>query len=372
MAGIAIIGGGPVGLWTACQLKILRPEVDVTVYEKHPFYQRIHPLTIHHSSLANAPDDARIQEIIQGFKESKPQGWFWKSSKISTKRIEDDLQSLATKVGVRILKNTPIENCRSLKNVRLVIGADGSHSTVRKEIFGEKIHSRKQLNRIVEVKYQVLGETEKLSIIKQAYSNIKTSNSLIEEHVGAPNEDGTTPVTLRFFVAQKEYEPLQDATFKKPYTIDQLPPSLMKTVKERLALRAKLLNEVRVQNSEKVSAIPLETYSSSSFVKKEGEVTYCLVGDAAFGVPFNQSLNNGLACGTKLASRISAGLENTEKLDSRLSWYNWYVHILSRKEILIATIKNFFIQLADWIIYINSKMPWQYIKSSPLQQPALS
>lgn len=363
--GIAIVGGGPVALWTASQIMIRNPKADVTVYEKHPFYQRTHPLVISHSSLADIPQDARIQEVVQGFKTSKPHGLIWKSSTISTKKIEEDLEALALKVGVKIHKNNPIEDCTKL-DARIVIGADGSHSHVRNKVFEEIGSLRKQLNRIVEVKYLAQGQTRKLPFLYKS----KNTTSIVEEHVASPNEEGNTPITLRFFVSENVYEALQNATFKNPYTLEQIPDSLMKKVQKRLSLRASALGEIRLPNSEKVTAIPLETYSASSFVKTADKI-YCLVGDAAFGVPFFRSLNNGFLCGTKLAGRISEGLAHPEKMVSALWYYNVYVHLLSKWEIVVANIKSLFIKIADWIIYFAT-LPWQYMTSPRRPTPSLA
>lgn len=352
---IAVVGGGPVALWTASQIKIRNPDADIIVHEKHPFYQRTHPLVISHGSLSGIPQDARIQEVVQGFMATKPHGIFWKSSTISTKKIEEDLEALALKVGVKINKNSPIEDCSKL-DAQIVIGADGAHSHVREKIFEEIGSLRKQLNHVVEVKYFVKGEGRKLSLLQKS-----KSSSLVEEHVAAQNEEGNTPITLRFFVTPAEYEVLQDATFKNPYRLDQLPASLKKKVQKRLALRGAKVAEVRVANSEKITAIPLGTYSASSFVKTADKI-YCLVGDAAFGVPFFRSLNNGFLCGTKLAARISRGLAHPGKMSSELWYYNLYVHLLSKWEIAIANIKSLFIKIAEWIIYFVT-LPWEILSS---------
>ncbi|MBS0629158.1 MAG: hypothetical protein JSS30_02905 [Verrucomicrobia bacterium] len=361
---IAIIGGGPVGLWTASQIKIRRPEADVTVYEKHPLYQRVHPLVLSHSSLSGIPEDKRIQAVVQGFKALKPRGFFWKSSTISTKKIESDLEALATNVGVKILKSHPIDDCSSL-DADVIIGADGSHSLVRKQIFDETKATRKQLHRIVEVKYLVSGHTDLIG------KTIDPASSFIDERVAAQDDEGNTPVSLRFFVTKKEYEVMQNATFRNPYTLEQLPPSLQKKVFQRLDHRAKKFHETRVLGSEKVTAIPLETYSSNSFVKRIADKIYCLVGDAAFGVPFFRSLNNGLLCGTELASRISYGLESAEKLDASLYYYNLYTHARSKWEILAATIKGLFIQIAEWFVYLI-KLPFELLSPQSIQRPVLA
>jgi 2-polyprenyl-6-methoxyphenol hydroxylase-like FAD-dependent oxidoreductase len=48
---IVIVGGGPVGLWTAIQLKRRRPDLEIRIYERYETYQRSHVLRLEHLSM---------------------------------------------------------------------------------------------------------------------------------------------------------------------------------------------------------------------------------------------------------------------------------------------------------------------------------
>ena len=44
MNELVCIGGGPVGIWTAIQIKKRKPQTDITIYERFETYQRSHVL----------------------------------------------------------------------------------------------------------------------------------------------------------------------------------------------------------------------------------------------------------------------------------------------------------------------------------------
>jgi len=373
---VVIVGGGPVGLYTACQLKIRKPETEITIVDKHGTYQRKHLLHLSHASLAGAPKDDRIQEVLQRFKGHRPSGIFSKSSTIPVNTIEKELAELASGLGIRVLKNTRIDEDSDLKaafpQARIIIGADGAHSTVRKIIGADNMKSAHQLNHIIQFKYLVEGETRKLDSFKESYPASKTVGHLIEEHVGKPNDEGQTPVTLRMFVSAEEYEKVQDASFRNPYKLNQLPRSLRQKCEEWRTLRYSRTQEQVVVGSENITATPLGTYASPLIVKRDGDLTYCLVGDAAFGVPFFRSLNNGFLSATKLAGRISYALENPDQQDRILHSYSRFVKNLAMKEIAVANAKNAGIKFAELIVGFNRLMPWQFVKFPKASQPELA
>ncbi len=59
----------------------------------------------------------------------------------------------------------------------------------------------------------------------------------------------------------------------------------MDSITTWMNVKANVYNERRVPGSEKLSALDLSVYRSSEFVKVDNERAYCLVGDAAFGMP---------------------------------------------------------------------------------------
>lgn len=81
-------------------------------------------------------------------------------------------------------------------------------------------------------------------------------------------------------------------------------------------VKAHLHKERRVPGSEKLTALDLTVYRSSQYVKfvdspsssndnKLPKKAFCIVGDAAFGVPFFRALNAGLLSGSKLGEELS-------------------------------------------------------------------
>ena len=133
---------------------------------------------------------------------------------------------------------------------------------------------------------------------------------------------------------------------------------------------------------------------------KDG-VSYFLVGDAAFGVPFFRALNNGLLCGSHLAHtivevvnrgsaedapgtlcglvlrracgvcrrvayRCTAGLFRwlARTCDSTPRGYANFVKQLARREIAMANGKKAGLALAQLANKINGSVPWQVNKWS--------
>ncbi len=50
-ADVVFVGGGPIGCWTALQIKKRNPEASIVIYERKPVYERDHILSISRDSL---------------------------------------------------------------------------------------------------------------------------------------------------------------------------------------------------------------------------------------------------------------------------------------------------------------------------------
>lgn len=306
MYDIVVVGAGPVGLWTSCQIKILSPKLKVIILEKHEEYKRSHVVALHAKSLNGYVShpilDAFKEELVGNFK-------------IRTNKIEQTLSTLCTDLNIEIVKKFNVSDVNDIErmfpNAKVIIGADGSHSTVRKSVCEGTLEYTKHFHTLVEVKYEVIGRTIALNPVVFGYPTMKHIGNIVFEMIGSFKTDGNTPVTLQFFVTKEVGNQIKNATFKNPLMFesskDELPEEIRNAIETWLVVRKQSCKEEADKSSIKITTTKLAAYASRSFVNhvKEEGPTYCLVGDAAFGMPFFRSLNNGVLCGTELAKAIS-------------------------------------------------------------------
>lgn len=373
-----VVGAGPVGLWTAVCLKLRMQEKDpsstaeIEVLEKNEVYQRSHVLKLNKKSLKNCPKDVRLQAIVHDFIHQKV---------IRTNDIELRLAKLAQELGIRIRKSLEVSNpewlIQEYPQAEVFIGADGAHSTIRKTVFGEEMSLKTDFKYVIEVKYEIYGKAKRLKLVKEKYPTLKIMDALAQEHIGS-EKNGITPITLRIFINKKKFEQMRDANFKHPYNFeneDKINARVREKIWTWINFRQGQTGQQRVSNSEKITTTSLGCYASKEVVKMVQGKTFVLVGDAAFGVPFFRSLNNGLKEGTKLATQLSRVIIPKRSLKERaisvitlkthgMQWpllkYSSYVKDLCKTEVIIAAIKSFFLTLLILFIRVSARIPWQF------------
>ncbi len=380
---VVIIGAGPVGLWTAIQTKILLPGASIVIIEKYREYKRSHVLRLNKMSMIRAPAHSDLQKLIDRI-----------PSVVRTNVLEDELLTLAKKLDITIVYKNITDVGKEIQEMfpdcMAVVGADGSHSITREQIFGGAMSVKETLKQIVEIKYEVNGPTRKLNFVTEFYPTQKLIEFIAEESVGKIRY-GKTPVTVRFMVPKKIYEQMKDATFKNPFYVpthrDRIPEKLLEAITLWMNVRYHCTKEERVAGSEKISALHLDVYQSDkvSYDDKDHHRAYFLVGDAAFGVPFFRALNNGLLCGSKLAFCLSDLLSDHLKSYTPKSFmgklkvgvlkamntvhnfvnagvlnaYSIYVASLAMTEIATARTKSGALFAATLMNKVNGAVPWQ-------------
>lgn len=378
MKNICIIGAGPVGLWTAIQIKALDPQANITILEKYSEYQRKHPLRVELNSLKSlqfneSEYSAIIKQMQKDIIEKGNQKYDIITGKyinIRTNDLEVLLKETAQKIGVRI-ENKEFKSLNDIsENTQYVIGADGSHSQVRKIICnGEEDNvDSKTLRYVVELKYEAIStnkEKVELQSIIQKYPTQKLMHFFADDYVGKPDENGIYPVSVRFFVNKETYDALGDAQFKKPQTIqdinsDIFPEKLKQDIAIWLNVRKKYNEIIPDTSTIKITKLPLNAYKSKQFSKIVNGKLICVAGDAAGAVPYFRALNGGIERAAMLGQMI---INNDNKSVENLSnEYNKRMRRSMRFEIFKAILKDFVLSIIRLYIYISGCVPWQVNK----------
>lgn len=374
MPDIIFIGAGPVGLFTAIQVKLQNPELNILMFEKYAEYQRKHVLIIDPESYKNTHRDVRFQRIISEL-----------HGAVRTSVLEEKLLNFAREIGIEIQYEI-ITSADSIlvryPSTSVIVGSDGSHSMIRQQIFGEHLDTYEDLQYIVEIKYEVEGTARQLNLLHEYLPAITQTNHLITEHVGK-EKDGRTPVSMRIFVDKGTFDALkaQGVTFKNPLKLtdgrnadSNKTKKMFDSINAWLIAREDLTNERRITDSEKITAINLPVYRSKEFALEHANKKWFLVGDAALGVPYFRALNAGLMSGTQLAkiihvcfhpphigtrnasssySSISSSLDEGTVIDQ----YNDKISRIADYEISWAQVRNSGVNMAKSLTWSSQAMP---------------
>jgi hypothetical protein len=374
---ILFVGAGPVGLMTAIQTKLHYPNLDIIMLEKYTEYKRKHALQLAQSSFADAHPDEEFQKLIHSLDRD-----------IRTNELEDKLLVFAKNLNIKI-DYTAVSDCNKLieqyPDVNIIVGADGSHSIVHQQVFNHQYQLQKTMQYIVELKYEVEGKARPLNIFTEIGPTKSFSKHYVSEYVGHEKQ-GKTPLAIRIFVDHATYESMKEATFKSPYNLEKIDQikednnhlaALNKSIQAWLLARRNLANENRIEGSERITITNLPIYASEHFVKESMGRTWFLVGDAAFGVPYFRSLNNGILCSSQLAKAINAKLlnltmENYSMLGSLsslkkqnedpLDYYKNFVQHLVNREIFTAEFKNLYVNSMQTSASISQTLPLSKMK----------
>jgi 2-polyprenyl-6-methoxyphenol hydroxylase-like FAD-dependent oxidoreductase len=362
MANVVMIGAGPVGLWTALQIKKRNPHWDIVVYERHEQYQRSHILRLDHWSLLlygrNTKDEREHQfyNEITGKQLSQIMTSVADSVYIRTNDLEAALKSYAKDKGIRIeylQVATPEQVMQAHPECHMFIAADGAHSKMRAMLLGEKALDEYILQSIVEVKYKVKGLAVKSNLL-DANQN---TNHMVFEYVGK-EKAGFSPVTLRFFLDENTYKMLPEASFKNPLNIDSpaLPSSLKEDIQKYIGLRNQAGDGSFCYDSGYLTKLNLSLYCARKFaIEVEGKAWF-LVGDAALGVPYFRALNSGLILGSRLAQIVtSEDWPIGSGIKGKIAFYNFHRPLHITTEFTIARGKD--MALKGFNMFRKLKLP---------------
>lgn len=356
MTEIVMIGAGPVGLWTALQIKKRQPDSIICISERYEKYQRSHVLRLDHWSLllygrnSNNVRERQFFNDVTGKSLTTVITEPTNSLYIRTNDLEAALKSYAIDEGIHIINNlvtSTDEIMMAHPHCQYFIASDGAHSRMREQLLGQNCVEDHPLQYVVEMKYQVKGKAKKLNALK---TNQLLTNMAFE-YIGK-EKNGVSPVTLRFFLSKKDYEALPQASFKEPLSIDNpdLPASLQKDIKNYLSIRANETGEQYCADSGKLTKLILSLYSAKKFAIKKNEQAWFLVGDCAMGVPYFRALNSGLILGSRLAQIITSHhWPMNDNADKKIKLYNVHRVLHIATEFGIAKGKDMILDSYDVI-----------------------
>ena len=264
---------------------------------------------------------------------------------MSISDLEERWKQEAIDAGVFILQEN-VTDCLALESTfsraKIFIGADGSKSLVRNQIFGELKSIDYNFQYMIEVKFSTKDKSAKCLEERDMFKVQKILNHYASEFVKSQQT-----VIVRFLVSREVYEKVPDCPFKQPLRLheqwDQLCecPSLQHDVNVFLnARKLTFPNEQYEMGSGLLTKTALGIYKSASVAvgpekandqdidfwdvvsestfgnsfPREKNISSCgkrrqgywfLIGDAAMGVPFYRSLNAGLEASSKLISTIT-------------------------------------------------------------------
>lgn len=356
---VVIVGGGPIGLAHAWGIKKLNPNIKVVVLEKYAEYQRSHTLIMQHKALSalmkatNAAQDPTLTNLLAQLK---------KDPHIRTNELEKIFKNLATTNGVIIenkeLKDETIHDQLNEYKPDLIIGADGTHSTVSRCLFPQDNQVKIAFDYVLQLRYEVNGD-EKASPITTTrfYQHMARHGMIANEYVGRyDQEKKKTPITMQMMISKEAFTKLyNNATSKKPikpfsdekksdnsaseYTLNDIPSDIRSFITNYLREKVNPLQENIDHDSIRISVNEAPaTYAKQSFHMLDNNVPAVLRGDAELGLSYFKGLNAGLEAAaeffTFLSIAIKMGLTNIDTIKNALSKYNaWFLKDFAPKKI---------------------------------------
>jgi 2-polyprenyl-6-methoxyphenol hydroxylase-like FAD-dependent oxidoreductase len=347
---VVVVGGGPVGLWFAIQLKaLLPPSAVVRVHEKRETYERTHALRISDYAFkqmidydtSDGTDPAAFQRnaVAHALRQLRSK---WQP-RTRTATVEQDLKTLAQTCGVQLRYGAAVQTLQQLiadERPCAIICANGAGSTFRKELAElarepEEFRHAKKLGHLLQCKYDVKGNyhTQKgnwAAFCRNFHAHSTFFNVLAGRYV--PDQD-ITPITAFALLDDETASSMGDAFSGRPITsLDDLEEKMKDS-----GLRndiASVLIEPRshtdprpaiLMNTLKISVLPAAYTVASCPAGMAHAVPTFLIGDAAMGLALEKGLNFGWHIASRLAHVIAYSKEEHTAMAAHLAQF----HVIS-------------------------------------------
>lgn len=368
---IVIIGGGPVGLTEACLLKSLNPKLSICVLEGREKATRDFGLSIGHDSIkriTDVIDRALLKPNAMNNKHSLIdlknylKGWS-RSSFVRTNQMQKELTEKAHQIGIEVLQGKAYKVTEddlshlfdprastsllspelqalhpALSQTKMIIGADGAHSTVRKKVMGKDTDNLTSLETYayaLELKYEFTTRSKKRPNLLHLKIGTSIMGDLFTENIGKDNPaNPLLPVTDLLIVDRNVHDGFieineQNETIKgspgKGWSLQELSKKAktnpvvkeyLKKIQYQMQRTMKLCgaDEDAVTKAPQITTFPLRVYQSKKTVEIFHDKPVVLIGDANGGLVLKRGLNKGLM---EAADSASAIIQYFEKVEDR-------------------------------------------------------
>ncbi|MDP1603980.1 MAG: hypothetical protein Q8M03_12025 [Legionella sp.] len=354
---VLVIGAGPIGLINAWGMKHLNPHLNIVVLEKYAEYQRSHTLVMQPAQLeaimkaTHSEQDPTLVNLLNQLK---------KDPHIRTNALQQIFTELAEKSGVEIKTKHEVEVDTinqiiddEYPNVKLIIGADGTHSVVSATLFPEGNQVKHEFDFVLQLRFDIIGEEKAPGIkISHFYQQMARKGLIANEYNGHFDE-GKTPVTMQMMISKEDFLLLQQATSKNP-----LKPYVNKSVEElqnepviprhldsflTTYLQCKIEDTTKVgqrldKESVRISVNEAPATHAKKVVTNRGQCYVVVEGDSALGLSYFKGLNAGLEASARFLTTLSSSIEdsfnNKAKMEKALAAYQaWFLNVFSPKKV---------------------------------------
>lgn len=381
---VVIVGGGPIGIAEACLLKCFNPKLNICVLEGRAQTTRDYGLRVGSDAIKELRRTAKKAQGIEREILKKMDALFSKWSRNSFVRINEiqaQLAGEAEKAHVTIFKGEGYRltqekmhalftegsdsTCLSpellalkeqLSHVKVIVGADGAHSTVRQCVMGsdkDNLTDVKKYSYVLEVKHEVAAPTTLKNARLKTKMAASDAGEILFENVGKPNgTDGLRPVTDLLFVDKEVHRAFQEKNHRnevtkgspgKAWSLNELKAKARgnATVASFLSKIERMMDRTRkiwghdesVQSKEpKITTFPLKVYRSKKLLATFKDKKVVLIGDASSGLVLQRGLNKGFVEAIRSAQAISKDLREQNESFTALANYQKMAASLYKKE----------------------------------------
>lgn len=362
---VLVVGGGPLGLAHAWGIKKLNPHAKVVVLEKYKEYQRSHTLIMQHQPLAalmiatNTQQDPVLIKLLAQLKNDPH---------IRTNELEKIFKTFAIDSGVEIkTEKVSRENIQELLNTyrpNLIIGADGTHSTVNDCLFPENNQVKIEFDYVLQLRYEIQGnkKAEKISSVN-FYESMAHRGLIANEYIGKYDEEKkTTPITMQMMISREAFLKLENATSKNPikpyadakgdndskteaksvsdYKLHEIPDDVRGFVNDYLMHKVRLLGEDKIDsNLIRISVNEAPATYAKQPVYMYRDIPIILVGDAGLGLSYFKGLNAGIEAAAKLFTLLFRIIKNNQLASKEIVQKNlneyaeWFLNDFAPKKV---------------------------------------